>query len=114
MSYPQNAQKATVPSGSTVSNVITIEQGFAIGLECPTHDGAGVYIQAARESGGTFKRIHHKANVGLGEWYGNTSGSVCMLPIDSAAPFCYLRVETAASQTTARDFYFLTKHWEQK
>jgi len=106
-------QALTIPSGSTVSDSIKVESGFILGLMAPSGGYAGtkVYLQASNDNV-SFLPVYDPD--GAARWSLDSAGAGAMVPLDVAAPFVYLKVETDAQQGPGGAiFHVLTKRWER-
>lgn len=104
-----SAFSVTLSSGVTLSDQIDLGRGWDnVSLEVPTMtSGTDIYIQAASEDSGTFRRCHHGLTNSLdnpGAINIDSSVTQCFVPLD-AVRLRYLKVELSTAMTaTAATF----------
>jgi hypothetical protein len=94
----------TIASGSTVSNIFGISNGWATGLWAPTVTSCQIYLQVSFDTtSSNFMRVDY--NDGQGNWAWNLGAGGRAVTLEGVAmPFSLCRLETSVAQTDTRTF----------
>lgn len=106
--------KATVASGATLSSEVDIGKGYdQVYLDMASGTTFSVFIQGARTSGGTFKRIYHAPSdndsvttaVEIASSTAGTNGAIVALPHHTR----FMKLEFATAVANGGTYYFICR-----